>query len=58
MIQWGRHDELIPLAIAERFHNDLPNDTLIVYQNAGHVPMEEIPVPTAKDAREFLHKKN
>lgn len=58
MIQWGRHDELIPLAIAERFHNDLPNDTLIVYQNAGHVPMEEIPVPTAKDAREFLRKKN
>lgn len=54
LIQWGKHDELIPLEVAERFRNDLPNDTLIVYSNAGHVPMEEIPERTAKDAREFL----
>ena len=58
MIQWGKHDELIPLNAAERFHNDLPNDTLFVYPNAGHVPMEEIPVLTANDAREFLRKKD
>jgi pimeloyl-ACP methyl ester carboxylesterase len=57
LIQWGQHDALIPLDIAKRFQEDLANDTLIVYSNAGHVPMEEIPVQTANDARVFLKKK-
>jgi pimeloyl-ACP methyl ester carboxylesterase len=57
LIQWGQQDALIPLNIAMRFHQDLANDTLIVYSNAGHVPMEEIPVQTANDARGFLKKK-
>lgn len=26
---------------------DLPNDTLIIYDKAGHIPMEEPPVETA-----------
>lgn len=49
LILWGKHDELIPLEVAYRFHRDLPNDTLIVYPNAGHVPMEEIPGQTVAD---------
>ena len=56
LIMWGLHDDLIPPASGERFHHDLPNDTLIVYPNAGHVPMEEIPAQTAKDALLFLSK--
>jgi pimeloyl-ACP methyl ester carboxylesterase len=56
LIQWGRQDNLIPMEVAERFHKDLPNDTLIVYDNAGHIPMEEIPVETARDVRIFLKK--
>jgi pimeloyl-ACP methyl ester carboxylesterase len=57
LIQWGKHDLLITTAAAERFHKDLPNDTLIVYANAGHVPMEEIPAETARDVMAFLKKK-
>jgi pimeloyl-ACP methyl ester carboxylesterase len=57
LIEWGKYDELIPVEIADRFHRDLPNDTLIVYSKAGHVPMEEIPGQTAQDARVFLKKK-
>jgi pimeloyl-ACP methyl ester carboxylesterase len=56
LILWGLHDDLIPVALADRFHRDLPNDTLIVYPNAGHVPMEEIPSQTANDALRFLSK--
>jgi pimeloyl-ACP methyl ester carboxylesterase len=56
LIQWGQHDGLITLQVAKRFQEDLPKDTLIVYPNAGHVPMEEIPQKTAQDAREFLKK--
>ncbi|MBO0937371.1 alpha/beta hydrolase [Fibrella sp. HMF5335] len=56
LILWGQHDDLIPAIVARQFHRDLPNDTLIVYPNAGHVPMEEIPAQTAKDAAAFLSK--
>ncbi|MEZ0541821.1 alpha/beta fold hydrolase [Fibrella arboris] len=57
LILWGQHDELIPLSVAARFHHDLPNDTLIVYPNAGHVPMEEIPAQTAGDYRTWSMKR-
>ncbi len=58
LIQWGKQDNLITLENANHFHADLPNDTLIVYGNAGHIPMEEIPLATAQDVRTFLKKKN
>ena len=58
LILWGAHDELIPLSVGERFHKDLANDTLIVYKNAGHVPMEEIPNETLRDVRAFLGETN
>ena len=56
LILWGQQDSLIPVAVAGRFHQDLPRDTLIVYPNAGHVPMEELPARTAADARAFLRQ--
>jgi pimeloyl-ACP methyl ester carboxylesterase len=56
LIQWGKEDNLITTDVATRFHNDLPNDTLIIYDNAGHIPMEEIPIKTARDVRAFLKK--
>ncbi|GAA4405732.1 alpha/beta hydrolase [Nibrella viscosa] len=56
LVMWGQTDKLIPILTAYRFHDDLPDDTLIVYPNAGHVPMEELPQQTAMDARRFLKK--
>jgi len=56
LIMWGKHDNWFTLDIAKQFQNDLPNDELIVYDNAGHVPMEEIPEQTALDAKKFLLK--
>jgi pimeloyl-ACP methyl ester carboxylesterase len=41
LILWGEKDLLIPVQYAFRFQNDLPNDTLVVLKNSGHVPMEE-----------------
>lgn len=56
LIQWGALDNWIKLENAYHFQKDLPNDTLIIYKNAGHVPMEEIPNETADDALIFLAK--
>ncbi|MGJ3236283.1 alpha/beta fold hydrolase [Marivirga sp.] len=54
LIMWGEYDSWIPVEHAYRFDSILPNSTLKIYPNAGHVPMEEIPEETAKDAVEFL----
>jgi len=54
MILWGSEDRTSPVLYAERFHRDIRHSQLIVYQGAGHVPMEEIPAETIRDTRAFL----
>ncbi len=56
LIIWGAQDGLIPEAAAERFHADLPNDTLVVLNGLGHVPMEEDPARTVAVVKAFLKK--
>jgi pimeloyl-ACP methyl ester carboxylesterase len=54
LILWGAEDQAVPLAYAERFHRDLRHSQLIVYPGVGHVPMEEIPDVSVRDAEAFL----
>ena len=56
LILWGEDDKLIPLEMAYIFHNDLPNDTLVILKNSGHVPMEESPSESLIPVIEFLRK--
>ena len=56
LILWGEEDELIPYEMAYLFHDDLPNDTLVILKNVGHVPMEERPSESLKPVIEFLRK--
>lgn len=55
LIQWGKYDNWILPADAEKFKNDIAGSELKYYET-GHVPMEELPVETAKDAKDFLLK--
>jgi pimeloyl-ACP methyl ester carboxylesterase len=54
LIIWGENDKLIPIENAQKFHADLPNDTLVVLEKTGHVPMEENPNRTVDAIRLFL----
>ncbi len=54
LIMWGRHDTWIPVRQAWYFRRMIPDTQLIIYENSGHVPMEEFPETTANDARAFL----
>ena len=54
LIVWGENDKLIPIENAQKFHADLPNDTLVVLEKTGHVPMEENPNRTVDAIRLFL----
>jgi pimeloyl-ACP methyl ester carboxylesterase len=56
LILWGENDLLIPTKSAYRFHNDLPNDTLVILKNIGHVPMEESPNESLVAVLAFLKK--
>ena len=56
LVLWGEEDGLIPLSNAYRFHADLPNDTLVILKNMGHVPMEENPKESLKAVLDFLAK--
>jgi pimeloyl-ACP methyl ester carboxylesterase len=42
--------------VAQQFHKDLPNSTLVVLDNLGHVPMEENPERSIEPVLQFLKK--
>ncbi|MEH0156660.1 alpha/beta hydrolase [Limibacter armeniacum] len=56
LIIWGKEDKWIPVKNAHKFHHLIPNNHLVIYDFAGHIPMEEIPEETAEDLLEFLSK--
>ena len=57
LIMWGGQDTWVPLSMGERFKIDIADSELIVYPNLGHLPMEEDPVTTARDALDFLRRR-
>lgn len=54
LILWGAQDALIPVSVATQFAAALPASQVIVYEDLGHVPMEEDPDRTAADVLRFL----
>jgi len=54
LIIWCGRDRLVPPADAQRFAHDLPGAKVVVYEDLGHVPMEEDPGRTVRDVRAFL----
>jgi pimeloyl-ACP methyl ester carboxylesterase len=54
LIMWGAHDNWIPLSNGERLAEAIPGSKLKVFENAGHVPMEEIPTDTVIEYLAFL----
>ncbi len=56
LLLWGDKDLLVPVEFAPIFHERLPNSKLMIYENMGHVPQEEIPEKSVSDALRFLAK--
>ncbi|WP_112322781.1 alpha/beta fold hydrolase [Oceanibium sediminis] len=54
LIMWGTEDRWILPKYAERFDRDIPDSEVLLFDGAGHAPMEEIPQVTANAARAFL----
>ena len=54
LIVWGKKDNIIPYTHASRFHRDIPNNKLIIYEDCGHIPMVEQVEQLEKDFRAFV----
>jgi len=54
MIMWGESDRWVPIHLLERWKEDIPHAVVKSYAGVGHIPMEEKPDITAKDADHFL----
>lgn len=56
LIIWGKNDEWIPVYLADIFVKNIPNNKLIIYENCGHIPMEEIPQKSVEDVIKFFEE--
>jgi len=54
LVMWGDQDPLIPVSVGRRYDALLPNSTLVIYENVGHIPMEEVAEVSAADVRAFM----
>ncbi len=56
LLMWGEKDPWVPVEIVKNWERDLVSSQTIIYDGVGHLPMEEIPRQSAKDAHLFLQK--
>ncbi|MGB7406043.1 MAG: alpha/beta hydrolase [Pacificimonas sp.] len=56
LVMWGREDSLIDVRVGELFDERLPDSELIIYEDIGHLPQEELPDRSAADVAAFLDR--
>ncbi|MEP2988438.1 MAG: alpha/beta hydrolase [Parasphingorhabdus sp.] len=49
LLLWGDQDSVVPVSHGKAFDSAIPDSRLIVYPDAGHLPMEETPEQVARD---------
>lgn len=54
LILWGALDTLTPRDMGEAYNAAIKGSKFVVYNDVGHVPMEEVPEQSARAVREFL----
>ena len=54
LILWGGQDHLLPRSAALAFQSRINGSKLVVFEDLGHVPMEEDPARTVLPVKEFL----
>ena len=55
-VAWGRHDQLIDVSAAKVWATGIPDTTLKIYDDLGHMPMFEAPRRSCRDYRDFLER--
>jgi pimeloyl-ACP methyl ester carboxylesterase len=55
LILWGDQDRLVPPEHAQLFREAIPQAQLIMFENVGHIPQEEVADTSATAVDEFLY---
>lgn len=58
LILWGAQDQLIPLAAGYKLHSLIKDSSLVVFDNCGHVPQEEMPARVIEEVTKFIAGRN
>jgi haloalkane dehalogenase len=56
LIVWGAQDNFAGIALAHRFHEELPGSELLIVDDAGHFVWEDAPEQTAQRLVDFLRR--
>jgi pimeloyl-ACP methyl ester carboxylesterase len=54
LIMWGKEDRILDVSAAAAFKKLIPQATVHIFPEVGHLPMVEIPDESAKVYQEFL----
>jgi pimeloyl-ACP methyl ester carboxylesterase len=54
LVVWGSEDELIPLPVGKKIHDEIPNSSLVVIDGCGHLAPLECSEPVARATQKFL----
>lgn len=54
LLLWGEQDKVIPVSHAKAFEAAIAGSKLIIYKDAGHLPMEETPDQVARDIDSWI----
>lgn len=54
LIIWGAEDRLIPLAAGRKMNSLIKDSRLVIFDNCGHLPQEEMPARTVDEMTNFI----
>jgi pimeloyl-ACP methyl ester carboxylesterase len=54
LILWGDQDQLIPLAAGHKLSSLIKDSRLVIFNNCGHLPQEEMPARTIDEITKFI----
>jgi pimeloyl-ACP methyl ester carboxylesterase len=57
LLIWGERDRVVPPSLGERLAAVLPDATLVVLPDCGHMPQEEQPRESLEVLRRFLRER-
>lgn len=58
LILWGAEDELIPLEAGKKMNSLIKDSKLVVFENCGHIPQEELPDRVLSEMTNFIGQTN
>jgi pimeloyl-ACP methyl ester carboxylesterase len=58
LIIWGKEDVVTPLEGGRKMNASIKDSKLVVFDNCGHLPAEEMPQKTIEEILKFTGKEN